>query len=93
MNTQATRPTVPWVGIVFGALFALAAGAGILLLALPDLLEAAFAGVRPLLFEMRPEWFGAVVPLAIGVLVIAAGVFFAVRRGQQAPVDRTAKAD
>ncbi|WP_203137380.1 hypothetical protein [Microbacterium sp. JZ31] len=85
MSTQTTRPTVPWAGILFGTLFALAAGAGILLLARPDMLEAVFLGIRPLLFDLRPEWFGALVPLAIGALVIAGGVFFAVRRGERGP--------
>jgi hypothetical protein len=65
-------------------LFALAAGAGIVLLAVPDV--SAVAGwIRPALFSLRPEWFGAVVPLSIGVLTIALGVAVLVRRGAGDP--------
>lgn len=83
MSDAMTRPSVRWAGIVWGALFALAASGGILLLALPDLLDAVFSAVRPLLFDLRPEWFGAVIPLGIGVLAIVLGAYFVIRRGRR----------
>lgn len=86
MSDTKTQPGTRWAGIVWGALFALAAGAGILILAVPDP-DAVAGWIRPILFGLRPEWFGAVVPLTIGALVIALGVYFVVRRerGRPAP--------
>ncbi|WP_345751441.1 hypothetical protein [Microbacterium rhizophilus] len=89
MSETAVRPGVRWGGIIGGALLALAAGAGILLLAVPDVFAVA-GWIRPLLFSLRPEWFGAVVPLTLGVLVIALGVVWVVRRGTHA-ADREAE--
>lgn len=79
MSDTRTQPGIRWGGIVWGALFVLAAGAGILVLAVPDP-EAAVGWIRPILFGLRPEWLGAVVPLTVGALVITLGVYFVVRR-------------
>jgi len=81
-DQSISRPGIRWPGIVWGALFALAAGAGIALLAVPEP-DQAVGWIRPLLFELRPEWFGAVVPLTIGALVIALGVVWVVQRGRR----------
>jgi len=79
MSQTTTRPGIRWPGIIWGALFALAAGVGILVLAVPDP-QAVVGWIRPLLYAMRPEWFSAIVPLSIGLLVIALGVVWALQR-------------
>jgi hypothetical protein len=81
MSEVRTTPAIRWGGIVGGALIALVAGAGIVVLAVPDP-NAVVGWIRPLLFSVRPEWFGAVIPLGIGVLAIVLGGIFVARRRQ-----------
>ena len=88
MSDTGARPGIRWGGVIWGALFALAAGAGILILAVPDP-EAAVGWIRPILFGLRPEWFGAIVPLCIGLLVIALGIVWALQRERRTSVGTT----
>ncbi|MER7798183.1 hypothetical protein [Microbacterium sp. NPDC096154] len=86
--SDVNQPTVRWAGIIWGTVLALLASTGILLLALPVALDQVFANVRPWLFGLRPEWFGAVVPLVLGVLAVALGVGVAMWRRRREPGPR-----
>lgn len=77
------RPGIRWPGIVWGLLLALAAGAGLAVLAAPDA-QAVAGWIRPMLFGLRPEWFPAVVPLCLGLLVIALGAVWTLQRRRRA---------
>lgn len=93
MSAKVTStPTVRWGGIIWGTLFLLAAAAGIVVLAVPDPDEVV-GWLRPVLFQLRPEWLGASLPLGLGILAIVLGAAFVLRRGRRVDEDTVTAAE
>lgn len=90
MSNDTTAPSLRWPGIVCGALLALAAILGLVIIAVPDISDRIHEALSPVLLRAEPGWIGAAVLMALGVAIVIGGLVFALRRGKTrdtAPVE------
>jgi len=87
MTDQRTEPPIRWAGIVGGAILALAAIVGLVVIAIPDIASRINEAVSPLLLRAEPGWMGAVLLMALGVAIVIGGIAVALRR--RTPADDT----
>lgn len=69
-----------WAGIVCGALLAIAAIVGLVILAVPDIADRVNAALSPLLLRTDPGWIGAAVLMGLGIAIVPAGIAASLRR-------------
>lgn len=79
-----TSPAIRWAAIVWGALLATIAVAGIAILAVPELALALNESVSALLLEAEPGWIVALALMALGIAIAIGGLVLAIRRSGRA---------
>lgn len=79
-----TTPAIRWAAIVWGALLAAVAVAGIAILAAPELALALNESVSALLLQAEAGWILALVLMALGIAIAIGGLVLALRRSGRA---------
>lgn len=80
-----TTPAIRWAAIVWGALLAAVAVAGIAILAAPELALALNESVSALLLQAEAGWILALVLMALGIAIAIGGLVLALRRSAKVP--------
>ncbi|GAB2507460.1 hypothetical protein GCM10027064_01170 [Microbacterium petrolearium] len=80
-----TTPAIRWAAIVWGALLAAVAVAGIAILAAPELALALNESVSALLLQAEVGWILALVLMALGIAIAIGGLVLALRRSAKVP--------
>lgn len=84
MTDQSTQPRIRWAGIVCGAVLAIAAIVGLVIIAVPDIADRVNAALAPLLLRTDPGWMGAALLMALGIVIVLGGIAVALRRRARA---------
>ncbi|WP_156761724.1 hypothetical protein [Microbacterium karelineae] len=87
MADSGRRPSIRWAGIAFGALFALAATAGLVIALDEGILGAVQEWARPYAFSIGPSTGPFALVIALGVVILALAVVALVRRARKADRD------
>ena len=81
MSTD-TRPSIRWGGIIFGALFALAAGTGLRIALDSGILAIVRDRARPIAFGSEPSTVPFVLAIGVGLLIAIIAAVALLRRSR-----------